>query len=105
MVCCCERRIEDAEDVCQYLSRFPDMIEATEQIARATREHFPGAVLSLQLYRDPEINDSHLILYVRTNEYEPSFIEKLRAVRQQCQEYLSGKQGWLLVTTDFRPAE
>ena len=97
--------IEDSRSVCSYLFEYPDMIDAIEQIARVARENFEEDQLVLRLYVDPEIDDEYLVLYVRAREYQPPIIERIRAVRRQCRDFLSGKKGWLLVTTDFRPVE
>jgi len=101
--------VKKSNEIHEYLLQFPDIMEATKRISKASRQRFPGAQLSLEIYRDPEIEDEYLVLYIRFREYDEPIrkrllqgIEDIEAAHEQ---YLVGKQGWLLVTTDFQPAE
>jgi len=97
--------IPQIDDVVEYLLEFPDMILTTERIARRVcRELYNSAQLSLEVYRDPEIEDRYLVLYARFPKYDESTIEKIEAVENEYIDLLVGKRGWLLLTTDFRPA-
>jgi hypothetical protein len=58
----------------------------------------------LELYRDPEIDDEYLTLYVRQRRYDADkLLEEIEDLRAGSQAALRETSGWLLVTTDFRP--
>ncbi len=97
--------VSDAEGVREYLLRFPDMVQATVQVCEIVRREIPDAHLSLDVYRDPEIDDEHLILYARFPHYDATVLQKIRDARGKYRQHLVGKKGWLLLTTDFVPAE
>ena len=92
----------DSEKVSDYLLRFPDMLEAVNQVIRTVREHLPEAQLELVVYHDPEIEDEYLVLYARFLEYDQAVMERIRAARLAYTPYIRGKAGWVLLTTDFR---
>ncbi len=94
--------VSDAEGVREYLLRFPDMVQATVQVCEIVRREIPDAHLSLEVYRDPEIDDEHLILYARFRNYDKTVLQKIEGAESECEQHLVGKKGWLLVTTDFR---
>jgi len=57
--------VTNPEEVCDYLSRYPDIIELVMLACEETRSRFLlSTQLSLELYRDPEIDDQYLTLYV-----------------------------------------
>ena len=92
----------DSEKVSDYLLRFPDMLEAVNQVIRTVREHLPEAQLELVVYHDPEIEDEYLVLYARFSQYTSAVMERIRAARRAYSPYKRGKSGWILLTTDFR---
>jgi hypothetical protein len=92
----------DAEEVLEYLLRFPDMLEAVNQVIRTVREHLPEAQLELVVYHDPEIEDEYLVLYARFSQYTSAVMERIRAARRAYSPYIRDKSGWILLTTDFR---
>lgn len=86
-----------------YLESHPDMIDVAESICRAARQEFgPQAELLLQVYRDPEIDDEYLALYVRLSFYGDDFLPRVRSISAAHEEQLFGISGDILVTTDFR---
>jgi hypothetical protein len=92
----------DSEKVSDYLLRFPDMLEAVNQVIRTVREHLPEAQLELVVYHDPEIEDEYLVLYARFSQYTSAVMERIRAARRAYSPYIRDKSGWILLTTDFR---
>lgn len=98
-------RMNRIEEIREYLRRFPDMIGATEEIVKEAFSSLPEAQFVLEVYQDPEIEDEHLVLYVRFKNYPQDVMEKIRGVRERCRAYLVGRKGWLHLTTDFYPAE
>jgi hypothetical protein len=92
-----ERRVED------YLARFTDLHQAVRAMTEAIRNEFKSdATLSLRLYRDPEIADEYLALYVRLPAYGPDTMARIDSATEKHVGLLEGKDGNFLVTTDFR---
>lgn len=92
-------RPDEARD---YLARYPDVIGLAEKVCEMTRAEFAGsAELSLELYRDPEIDDRYLTLYVRREKYDNSIMEVIERIQMGYEDELADLSGWLLVTTDF----
>lgn len=86
-----------------YLERHRALARLVPAICSEARKEFgEAAELCLELYRDPEIQDRHLILYVRLPAYDESILERLDRVTQPFDEGLSTSPGHLLVTTDLR---
>ena len=97
-------RLLDVDDVRDYLSQHDDVIPAVAEIGARLLEAMPTDVqVSLELYHDPEIDDEHLVFYVRAHEYPDSFMDVVRALDAEFIPLLEGKSEWVLVTTDFQP--
>ncbi|HUW57877.1 MAG TPA: hypothetical protein VMZ92_14650 [Planctomycetota bacterium] len=97
-------RIPRPADVRQYLLRYPDLTSLLPRMSNRTWQVFrERAQLSLEVYRDPEIEDEYLALYVRQESYGPDIMDMIRAVLGAFHKDLAEKSGWILVTTDFAP--
>jgi hypothetical protein len=59
------------------------------------------AKLFLEIYRDPEIHDEYLTIYIRKNEYEKMILDRIDEAMSEFEPALGSASGWLLVTTDF----
>jgi hypothetical protein len=95
--------VPNPEEVCDYLSRYPDIIELVMLACEETRNRFLlSTQLSLELYRDPEIDDEYLTLYVRQKEYEKDIMDKIEEIRLSYSDDLADKTSYLLLTTDFQ---
>ena len=57
----------------------------------------------LKVYRDPEIDDRYLTLYVHLGAYDDMTISRMDRVTEDFDEALCRASGYLLLTTDFRP--
>jgi len=87
-----------------YLLRYPDTIDVLPSLSRTALEQFGIATqLSLEPYRDPEIEDEYLTLYVRQKEYDERIMDIVEEICSAHEEELAEMSGWLVVTTDFRP--
>lgn len=94
----------DPEGVREYLTRFPDVIEVLRLACEGTAKRLGGgAELSLELYRDPEVEDEYLTLQVRQEEYDEDIVDKIDELWAEYAEALSRASGWLSVSTDFQP--
>ncbi len=96
--------VPQSEKVRDYLLRYFDLTSLIPLVCSMARKKFAlEAYLSLELYRDPEIEDEYLVLYVRQENYDERIMDKIEDVCDEYEVMLSGKSGWLLVTTDFSP--
>ena len=95
--------VSGQEAVQLYLSNHPDMLDPTFQICLGLRHEFGNtASLSLELYRDPEIEDQHLIVYVRLPHYPTDVVARIDSVVDRCADLADALRS-ILATTDFRP--
>jgi hypothetical protein len=96
--------ISNPNDVFSYLDSHADLGNLVASVCAEVRQEFgPEAELALQVYRDPEIHDSYLSLYVRLVAYDDTIIARIDRVSEPFDEELARATGYLLVTSDFRP--
>ena len=94
--------ISRVAEVRDYLFTHPDLLDLLARVCQlALYKAGNDTELSLEVYRDPEIQDEYLTLYARRDDYDADFIMILEGIRSAYQEELSGRSGWILVTTDF----
>jgi hypothetical protein len=87
-----------------YLASHRDLAKLVPLVCEQARREFgQEAELILQVYRDPEIDDCHLTLYVRMQAYDDAMAARMDRVTLPFEEQLCSASGYLLVTTDFRP--
>lgn len=92
-------------DVDGYLTEHPTLRSLLPRVCEQARAKFGhSSELTLELYRDPEIDDCYLTLLVRQSQYEANIVERLDQLAAQFANELDQCTGDLLVTTDFRPA-
>jgi hypothetical protein len=88
------------EEVCAYLDDYPDVSDVLPNFCRSTRQEFGAeAELSLEINRDPEIDDKYLKLRVSLPVFGPDILERFRAVSDAHEDQLWDKKGHILVTT------
>lgn len=96
--------IPDPRDVVKYLAPHRRLAAVLPAVCEQARREFgPDAELILKVYRDPEIDDRHLTLYVRVADYQDSIIPRLDRVTEPFEEELCNNSGFLLVSTDYHP--
>jgi len=92
-------------DVAAYLEGHLHMVAVVEAAtAAAAQRAGPNTRLSLEVYRDPEIDDWHLTLYVRQELRDESLLQMVDEIVEAYTGALGGKSGRLSVTADFRGA-
>lgn len=96
-------RLNNPDEIKEYLLESPDVIGVIAQIAPVVRASLPDAQLALEVYRDPEVDDKHLVLYARFENYDQLAMRRIRNAREKIRGHLVGKRGWLHLTTDFHP--
>ena len=91
-------------EVRDYLLRFFDIVDLLQPVCESAREKFgAGTQLSLEVYRDPEINDEYVTLYARQKNYDAKIMDTIEKISSEFDEKLTKSSGWLLLTTDFNP--
>lgn len=94
--------IPKTSEVSEYLLAHLDLSCMIPMIcSRLIKAFSEDAKLSLEIYRDPEIHDEYLTLYIRKNEYEEMILDRIDEVMSEFEPALASASGWLLVTTDF----
>jgi hypothetical protein len=92
-------------DVMAYLDEHGDLAQLLPKICAEVRQAFGQETeLSLEVYRDPEIDDRYLTLYVRQDQYDARIIERIESVRSAYHDSLSAVSGHFLLATDLRPS-
>jgi hypothetical protein len=94
--------IPDSAEVSEYLLAHLDLSCMIPMICSKLIKAFSeDTKLFLEIYRDPEIHDEYLTLYIRKNEYEDMILDRIDEVMSEFEPALGSASGWLLVTTDF----
>jgi hypothetical protein len=94
-------KINEPQHIRRYLSRFTDLIDLLPIAVSIAQKHFPESSIVLDVYVDPEIDDSYIVLYIRLSRYDDTFIERLAAAESEILPLLVNKKGWIQLTTDF----
>jgi hypothetical protein len=94
-------KINEPQHIRRYLSRFADLIDLLPIAVSIAQKHFPESSIVLDVYVDPEIDDSYIVLYIRLSRYDDTFIERLAAAESEILPLLVNKKGWIQLTTDF----
>jgi hypothetical protein len=93
----------DFEKLREFLSKQASLVELIAAIAPKLREKFSDCEVSLELYRSRSSGESYPAFFLRREHYEKGFMASIRGFQQEFEALLSSAQGWLSVTTDFRP--
>jgi len=96
-------RLPDLTGITDYLIECSDIINFMEPVANKVTEYFDrNSQISLEVYHDPEIDDSYLVIYVRQNPYSEDIIELIDEINELIAHNIScDLSGWISVTTDF----
>jgi len=97
--------VKNKRSIRRYISCFKDLVELIPVAVSIAIKHFPEARIVLDLYADPEIKDSYIVLCIRLSRYDDSFIEQLTAAETELLPLLVNKKGWIQLSTDFEGVE
>ena len=87
----------------KYLSRYPDIVDMIIPICKQVKGKFKySSQISLELYRDPEIVDEYITIYVRQRNYDESVMNRIEEIEAKYEKELIDKKGWIIITTDFQ---
>ena len=90
-------------EVMGYLGAFSQLAAVLPEICRRVRAGLGQNVeLSLELYKDPEVDDRYLTIYVRQKNYDSEIIKRIDKVSERFDDLLEKVSSFLLLTTDFR---
>jgi hypothetical protein len=100
-----EVRVPRPSAVAAYLQADPDLVPIVSGMATALVYEFRNErhEIELTLYEDPEIDDPHLVFYVRLPSYGESLMPRLDAVSEPFDEPLRTTSDRVLITTDYEP--
>lgn len=86
-----------------YLTKFPTLAALLPGICARVREAFgPERRLSLEVYKDLEIEDRYLVLYVGQDQGLKKTWEEVEKVRCQFEDLLCDVPGDFLISVDHR---
>ncbi len=95
------------DEVQAYLEGHPDLAAVVPTVCQYTRAEFgEQPALSLEVYHDPEIEDSHLALYLRLFSYDPNLFSRIDNVWDRVEKDrgvdLCAMSGWMTIHPEFR---
>ncbi|GEM_PF-2515465 len=94
--------IPQPEDVERYLHTHSDLTSLLPSVCKTVSERFgKTALLSLEIYRDPEFGDESLLLIVRQSPYDERVLEIIDDISDQYADEIDQASGSFRVTTDF----
>ena len=95
--------ISRTSDIRDYLYSHIDMVSFVKRLSETTRDYFgDSAVLTLELYKDPEINDSYLSLLVYDRIDPDLVLNKIDNIIEGYEIDFSEMSGWLMLGRDYR---
>ncbi len=96
-------RRENPPEIRDYLTCNASLIDISGLICSKVFERFgKNSQITLALYKDPEIDDEYLTIYVRQDPYDDDIMARIEEISSEFDEELADSSGWLLITTDFK---
>ncbi|GAI50161.1 unnamed protein product, partial [marine sediment metagenome] len=87
-------------EIRRYLMIYTDMIHIILPICGIINEKLNApAQVSLEAYKDTEIKDEYLVIYVRQAVYDDKIMNIIDEISEECDGLLHNKSGWLIITT------
>jgi hypothetical protein len=94
--------VPKAPDVAAYIGQYVQLAQLLPNIGAEVREALgPQVELTLELYKDPEVDDRYLTMYVRKEQYEADIWDHLQSISERFNNQLEEVPGYFLLTTDF----
>ena len=87
-----------------YLVHHSDLLDLLPSVCRTISERFDSNTKQLlEYYKDPQYqNDEYLCLYLRSNSFDLSMIDKVDSVTDLYSDAFANIKGWILITPDLR---
>jgi len=94
--------IPNPNEIRNYLFNNLGVEDLIVSICKATMEEFKDrAKLYLEMYKDHELNEQYLTLYVRQEHYDDNIIDVIESISEQYENEINEQSIWFLITTDF----
>lgn len=94
--------IPNLTKVRDYLASHPNLGGKIPAVYRWITDEFPVDLnLSLEVYSDPEIEDEHLVLFIRQESYDQNILEKIDRVNNKVCDFIKDPSAVIHITTDF----
>jgi hypothetical protein len=95
--------IPKINEIRNFLTQYIGLCETVLNVSQQAVLAFPlPSRLSIELYRDPEIEDSQLTLYIRQPNYDLDIMDQIDAFRDRLYAENQDCFNNLFVTTDFQ---
>jgi hypothetical protein len=96
--------IPEPSQVREYLIRHFDLTRILQSTCKLALDRLGmTSQLALEIYRDPEIDDTYLTLSIRQHHYTSDILNQIEDLRAEYEVDLADSAGWFLVSTDFQP--
>lgn len=96
-------RVEGSTSVMAYLTKHTDIVGVLERLLIDVKSAFPDeAEIAIAMYRDPEVDDEYLTVYVNKRPFDDRDLETVDDVLERFSADLTGRTGWVVVMPDFR---
>jgi len=97
-------RFPEKDELLDYLDEYKELFTPLVFAAVASVEEFgTSSQISVELYRDPEIYDRYIVVYVRQYSYDDDIMDRIDMICNEYEKYISDTDGWMMITTDFKP--
>lgn len=90
-----EVHLKEYDAIWEYLLKFPGIMKVLGVAVQATRKYFDSAPVTLEVYRDPEIDDRYLMLSVKVNAYDEAVEQRFAAAEAAYINLLAHEEGWV----------
>jgi len=93
------------DSVAESLQGSPGVAARLASALEAVRQMLPEAALSLEVYTDPEIGETLLVVYARFPEYSEASLQRLEQAQQAFEASFQGLTDFPLLTTDLKASD
>jgi|GEM_PF-3178847 hypothetical protein len=96
-------RISRTSNIRDYFYSHIDMVGFVKRLSETTRDYFgDSAVLTFELYKDPEISDSFFALLINDRTEPDLILTKIDRIMEEYEREFSEISGWLMLGRDYR---
>jgi len=91
-------------DVRKYLLLFPQISELIFRACHRLIQQFQNeAQIVVDFYKDPEIKDEYIIIFVKSDCWDNAKIDVLEEISREFIEALTDVQGWFIIMPYYKP--
>ena len=97
-------KIPEPAEIRRYLVHHPDLVDILPGLCTTIGQRFAKDIqISLEFYRGPAPGEGYLTIYVRQQQYDDRILNLIDEIHEEYRDALDEREGWLVITTDFRP--